>query len=59
MNAAKMRASKVALEKNTNGLLIKKRTNYSLNNASNYNLRSHSVNAQKSQKATNQIVPIE
>lgn len=58
MNAAKMRATKVALEKN-NGSLIKKRTNYSLNNASNYNLRSHSVNAQKNQKITNQIVPIE
>jgi len=63
LNNAKLRASKIS-QQQQNPALVKKRNNYSLNNTSNYNLRSHSVNAQKnSQKITNQgtrhqIVPI-
>lgn len=56
LNHAKLRASKITQQQNAP---IRKRTNYSLSNTSNYNLRSHSVNGKNHQKITNQIVPIE
>lgn len=56
LNNAKLRASKITQQQNAP---IRKRTNYSLTNTSNYNLRSHSVNGKNHQKITNQIVPIE
>lgn len=58
LNAAKSRASKVAQQ----NAPIKKRNNYSLSNASNYNLRSHSATdkaAQKNSRAKLQLVPID
>lgn len=56
LNHAKLRASKITQQQNAT---TRKRTNYSLSNTSNYNLRSHSVNGKNHQKITNQIVPIE
>ena len=55
LNNAKLRTSKLSQQQNAQ----RKRTNYSLSNTSNYNLRSHSVNGKNHQKITNQIVPIE
>lgn len=56
LNAVKLRGNKAYQQNNT---ACKKRSNYTVNNAPHYNLRSHSVNAQRCQRITNQIVPIE
>lgn len=44
-SVAKLRANKIAQQQNAPH--VKRRTNYSLSNTSNYNLRSNSVNVQK------------